>query len=388
MRFRIGITMPLELESSTAAIVPLPYFLDRNFTVPTKIKHHLWVESRGDLEFPGKKLSLGITDEGKHRLQIAVASNKLSSIAREIQVSRRDISKFWNVWDKGEQPVVGTLREVAQVARPTIVVLDGSWAMRSRWDDVLALLKQSTNVTEIVLAGEESQAYAFDTPDARKQTLKSLQRYKPNRGRNNIAALRAAWSSTIGVDNSQIVWIHGPQPFALATVTTLLRPFSRSNAPDLVDVPVLVGPNVVIDGLPLRRNIHSVPLLGENIDTFWDRVERMDSLPFDLEKGSPPANSHNTSRHLSRLWAVQSIVQGWANGEEWDDLVPIAEQYRIVSPVSGAVVLETNSQYHQAGLSAPKNNLPQTATPAVLLFLVGVVLLTAGGLLTRVRVRI
>ena len=50
-----------------------------------------------------------------------------------------------DVWDEGEQAVVGTLREVAQVSRPTTVVLDGSWAMRSRWDDVLALLKQSTN---------------------------------------------------------------------------------------------------------------------------------------------------------------------------------------------------------------------------------------------------
>ena len=129
------------------------------------------------------------------------------------------------------------------------------------------------------------------------------------------------------------------------------------------------------------------PLIGKDSSNFWKRVSRIETLPFDLVQGSPPAHAYQASRHLTRIWALQHIHQELDKGKEWDDLVPIAERYRIVSPVSGAVVLETNAQYDQAGLQAPKNNLPQTATPAVLLLLVGLVLLASGGLLTRYRVR-
>ena len=70
---------------------------------------------------------------------------------------------------------------------------------------------------------------------------------------------------------------------------------------------------------------------------------------------------------------------------DWDDLVPIAERYRVVSLVSGAVVLETNNQYVQAGLGVPEK-LPQTATPALLLLLIGSLFLITG-LLVRYRIR-
>ena len=117
-------------------------------------------------------------------------------------------------------------------------------------------------------------------------------------------------------------------------------------------------------------------------------MARIKSLPFDLVQGSPPAHAYEASRHLTRIWALQHIRQELNEGKEWDDLVWIAEHYRIVSPVSGAVVLETNAQSRQAGLQAPTNNLPQTATPTVLLWLVGLVLLLSGGLLTRYRVQV
>jgi len=385
MRFRIGISMPLELESPTEAVLPLPFFVDRNFAVPSRTRHDIWIESRGDLKFPGKNVSFDRTVEGKNRFQGWVWGTKLSSFADAIRVSRQNISTFWNTWDETDLPVVGTLQYLEPKHRPTVVVLDGSWGMKSRWDEVVNLLELATNIKKIVLAGNEVEEFEFDTPDSRDRSLKSLQQYKPDRGRDNVAALRAAWSAAIPIDDSQIVWIHAPQPYALSAGATLHRPFNRSDAPDLIDVPLHVGPNVVMEGLPVLGNIHSVPLLGQDTDTFWDRVAMIGKLPFNLEQGSVPEGGHETSKHLTRLWAVQEIHRGLVDGMDWEDLVPIAERYRVVSLVSGAVVLETNNQYVQAGLGVPEK-LPQTATPALLLLLIGPLLLIAG-LLVRYRIR-
>ena len=386
MRFRIGISVPLELDSSTQAVLPLPFFVNRTFSLPDKTRHHLWIESRGKLEFPVKSAAISLTREGKNRLEVRIPGSELPDITSAIRVSRQDISTVWNAWDDGGLPVVGTVKKTTARQRPAVVVLDGSWAMRSRWDEILDLLENGPHVRRVFLADKDVREFEFDTPESRTRTLHSLRNYEPNQGRDNVSALRTAWSTASRIADSQIIWIHAPQPYALSTTATLWRPFNRSDAPGLVDAPMMVGPNVVVDELPLLKNVHSVPMIGNDTDSFWNRVARIDTLPFDLEQGTRPENAHQTSRHLTRIWALQHIHQELDEGKEWDDLVPIAERYRIVSPVSGAVVLETNAQYDRAGLQAPKNNLPQTATPAVLLLMVGLVLLVSGGLLTRYRV--
>ena len=252
---------------------------------------------------------------------------------------------------------------------------------------MLDLLENAPHVRRVFLADKDVQEFEFETPESRTRTLQSLRQYEPNRGRDNVTALRPAWSTASRIADSQIIWIHAPQPYALSTIATLWRPFNHSDAPGLVDAPLMVGPNVVVDELPQLKSVHSVPLIGKDSDNFWKRVAQIKTLPFDLVQGSPPAHAYQASRHLTRIWALQHIHQELDEGKEWDDLVPIAEHYRIVSPVSGAVVVETNAQYDRAGLQAPTNNLPQTATPAVLLLMVGLVLLVSGGLLTRYRVR-
>jgi len=386
MRFRIGISMPLDLDSSTQAVLPLPFFVNRNFNLPDKTRHHLWIESRGILELPLEGAAVSLASDGKNRLEASISGSKLPDIASAIRVSRQDVSTVWNTWDDGELAVVGTLKKTTARQRPAVVVIDGSWAMRSRWNEVLNLLENAPHVRRVFLADKDVREFAFSTPESRTRTLHSLRNYEPNQGRDNVTALRTAWSTASRIADSQIIWIHAPQPYALSTI--LWRPFNRSDGPGLVDVPVMIGPNVLVDELPQLTSVHSVPLIGKDSDNFWKRVARIETLPFDLGQGSPPVNAHQTSRHLTRIWALQQIHQKLDEGIEWDDLVSIAEHYRIVSPVSGAVVLETNAQYREAGLQVPKNNLPQTATPALLLLMVGLVLLVSGGLLTRYRVRI
>ena len=46
MKMRLGITSPMLLNGREKATLPLPCFLERNFSIPENVRHSVWVESR------------------------------------------------------------------------------------------------------------------------------------------------------------------------------------------------------------------------------------------------------------------------------------------------------------------------------------------------------
>jgi len=73
-----------------------------------------------------------------------------------------------------------------------------------------------------------------------------------------------------------------------------------------------------------------------------------------------------TSEHLPRLWAAEQIHRWLEHGSEHErqQASELALRYRLVTPVSGAVVLETASQYEEAGLTpVDKGSVPTIPEP-------------------------
>jgi len=60
----------------------------------------------------------------------------------------------------------------------------------------------------------------------------------------------------------------------------------------------------------------------------------------------------HTSDHLARLWANDEVARIIALRDEalTDEATALAVRYQLVTPVSGAVVLETAEQYRASGL--------------------------------------
>lgn len=76
------------------------------------------------------------------------------------------------------------------------------------------------------------------------------------------------------------------------------------------------------------------------------------------------------TRYAAQLWAAREVARLTQRGER-DEALALAKRYRVVTAVSGAVVLESKEQYRQFGLEAPGAAV-QTPEPATwMLMLVG-----------------
>ena len=83
-------------------------------------------------------------------------------------------------------------------------------------------------------------------------------------------------------------------------------------------------------------------------------------------------NAGETSLHLARLWAAEEIRRLQSKREQ-AAAVNLAGLYQVVTPVSGAVVLENQQQYAQTGLTpVDAQSVPSIPEPgAMRLMLLG-----------------
>jgi hypothetical protein len=94
-----------------------------------------------------------------------------------------------------------------------------------------------------------------------------------------------------------------------------------------------------------------------------------------------------TSAHLARLWANDEVRRLIAtqDKERLEEATRLAARYQLVTPVSGAVVLETREQYNRAGLEpVDAGTVPTIPEPETVL-LVMVVLAVLSWLLYRTK---
>ena len=89
-----------------------------------------------------------------------------------------------------------------------------------------------------------------------------------------------------------------------------------------------------------------------------------------------------SSKHLARLWAYDEVLRLIA-AKKHEAAVQLAGLHQLVTPVSGAVVLETKQQFDQAGLQAvDPQSVPTVPEPGIVALLV---LALAMGVLLRWR---
>jgi len=207
--------------------------------------------------------------------------------------------------------------------------------------------------------------------------------YEFTGGRDNEPALREAISLAKEGENGAVVWVHGPQAAELASSESMLQMLERgSRRPKIYEVELVAGPNRMVEALSkadtLERGLTMTDPRTE-LPGFLKNLTAGGAEPgWEWRRTADVTAVEGTKvwDHLARLWAVER--------SESDDPErgKIAAAYQLVTPVSGAVVLETMEQFEAAGLTpvdvAATPSLPTVPEPSTsLLLLIGGVMALA-----------
>lgn len=352
MKVRVGITAPLGLSSAESATLELPRFVEVNFDSGRNLKHN--VSAEGDVSLSlgsaaGKKVLVSLDDaafQKSHSLSVtrnappgAVFAEHISDASLAI---RQTVAK-------------------AKMDRPSRVVflIDGSTPAepaRERFAKSVAEIPD-TMPFGVVFAGDAVEA--LDIASASAQTRTTAQRWLDERsfsgGQDNVPALANAWDIAAAEPDSAIVWLHAPQPEILSALSQLEQRMERANphAPRIYLAPLAAGPNRIaekLDSFRTFRNVRALTLSG--MLRSWSGNSPALAFQRDvIPAGEIPSDAIRADRHVARLWALDE-VQRLAQKPDKSDAQKLAVAAQLVTPVSGAVVLETQAQYDRHGLSA------------------------------------
>jgi hypothetical protein len=277
-------------------------------------------------------------------------------------------------------------------------VIDGAGRMDGHLDGIAAAVETLPDGVELAIllakdGVEEVLPSTRLTSDVRQKAVRRIRRLSVAGGQDNQAALNRAVELATAGAGGVIAWIHGPQPVSLDQSEKLSqhRLWQGAAMPALHDLQTEPGPNRAAEQPQFRGFLHGVP----RIDSVEDDLRRLfagwrpgaANLTYERKRlDTPPTSAPATisgSSHLVRLWADDAILAK-ARQHDRPEAVALAARYQLVTPVSGAVVLENAQQFKQAGLEpVPEATVPTIPEPSTGLLLI----LGGGALLLRQRQR-
>lgn len=369
MKIRLGITAPLLPETPANARYVYPHFTHENFGIDgdNKVEMH----ASGIENLPGFHTA---NDEEGRRLEsdIKFEPGIAPSILLPLQ---RGPGKHWVHDTRSGKYITQNIRNAAESAGKAVVVIDRSSSLAPFVNDISAALSQLPDA-RVILA---------TTREPKEISLKLLEQEKFWGGADNTLALQRAVRTAREDGRGTIVWIHGPQPILLTSIDEVNRELKQS--PDVVlwSLQLAPGRNAVLENLNLTTRVQEplitsgrVTMLASTMrklsgaESTWSAsYETSDTLPTD-------ASPTEGSLHLARLWAAYRVRELAAAGNTLDS-VQLAAKYQLVTPVSGAVVLETVQQFQDAGLTAvDKATVPTVPEPSTwALLILGAIALCA-----------
>jgi hypothetical protein len=386
MKVRIGITTPLVLDSPGRGAFQWPEFLERNFKLSPELKHAVWLESPMKISSLNSALTAS-SDAQKFSLHGNIADGSLGAV----QVDRpADTLAVWTPALVSGQIIRQRIEESSQPAASRVVlVIDGSAGMK-QWSDSLAeAIGQIPPGTELAVVMANDSVLAPAQPSRADQQMISsltnrLKRFQYSGGCDNLPALEQGWDLAATADHGAVIWIHDAQPVLLSPADSLRQRMERGGKSiPIFDLQLRPGPNRIAEQLDGLRSFKASPRLGGTLgEGFKKQFDALEGKihPLELVRDcvtNSTAAGPQVSRHIERLWAKDEAAY-LASTRRVDDASKLAAGQQLVTPFSGAVVLETKQQYAQNNLTpAAVQTVPTIPEPSTwaLLIIGGVLIL-------------
>ncbi len=349
MKTRIGITVPLAVPDArkSEALLRLPAFAEQNFSAARGLNTSVWLES----DRPALSAGAGL---------VLVQGAPLSSVQGDIpadspapapvvrlplaQPVRPVLARDNRL--HADSAILQTLEvPAAEPAFPAAIaiVIDGSARMKPHAGTLRRILEAIPPATQqyLVLASDEPESTEHSLPDG-------FLRFAGGCDNGAALGLAAKWAAAHG--HAPVLWLHAAQPLESSDLEALrqIADFSRGR---LAIHSHQFGPGAdrVSEKLADLQLIHPVPGVGDPVRDIPAAL-RGDAARWQREVVSgdaiPPGVSDGSS-HVVRLWAageIARLTQPYRKTGR-DEALELARTFQLVTPISGAVVLETAAQY-------------------------------------------
>jgi hypothetical protein len=387
IQFKIGITVPLNLQGLKQASFVLPAIVDRNFSIDKNTKHSLWFESHSPLHLNFFDHNKNVMIKNKkikpelYRLEGNISDKDLSQTQKVITAQRdpniiQSLSSFNdNEWILQRIVNIQTKKNDA-----LLILLDGSLKMAPHIDDIIISLEQ------IPLGKMVGMMIASDVPllihlkpwthHHKKNIINVLRTFKFIGGQDNAPSLAKAIKILEQYEEGEILWIHAPQGFFFnssknqieQSITRLIR------LPKISLFSLYTGSNKLVEH-PMwtfnSRTISRTHTVKNDLSLYFKSLFTTIKKPiFQRTLILSKKNAKKGSKHIARLWAknrIDTLLTKKAPSlikKNTQKAIELSINYQLVTAVSGALVLENKQQYKDNHLMpVNKNTIPTIPEP-------------------------
>jgi hypothetical protein len=402
MKIRLGVTGPLDLDSRTAGLLRLPFFVERNFEIPEQLGHGVWVESRNRLSTKHTALTVSQESQQAFTVRGTVQGAGLDEpIAVGVERDAEQVEAWVSDTRGGDAAVVRQVlvEKPVDAPRRVVIVVDGSRRMHpfaNSIADALKTLPAGVELAVLLASDEVVELAAVGPADDRtvRSAAEAIRQASYVGGCNNAPALAKAWDLAAASGNSVILWLHATQPVDLSGVEALRQRWERRpGKPLLFSAQFGGGPDLIVQRLDDLQCVRRIGRSDSPVDDvrhaikLWSDGATVPAYERSRVVGATPPAGKDGSFHVARLWAYDEILRlaGSRTVADRGQALKLAGAYQLVTPVSGAVVLETQQQFDEAGLNpVSPDSVPTVPEPETwMLIIVGLLLLVAARLIRR-----
>jgi hypothetical protein len=345
MKVQVAITEPLKLDGGNIASFGVPRFIDSNFTLAGH--HNITLRSCQKLTSGSSGIKAHDTADGDYLLAGELKEAEISNSPFAVKLD--NAVQFKSV--AARDPFSGrTIYEQLKTRNATapqhlVVVVDSSQAMKDHVKEVISAIRKipSQIETTIMLASDRESSEALSREDG----IKRLQDNTFGGGQDNLFALVKAAERAGESHGGAVLWIHGPQPgynnemYLMAPYAATPRFFEIALDDCLTDVNEFFKNHKEVG--PFTAIARTGPL-GEDLASFlskWEPGARETYMDLGSEAIVSAGNvgDHEACREVAILSAARTVQEMLSSGKT-ASAAQIGVQYHIVTPVSGAVVLE------------------------------------------------
>ncbi|MCH2175718.1 MAG: hypothetical protein MK193_08320 [Lentisphaeria bacterium] len=352
MKIRFGYTTPLVLDRSKQGHYIEPKILDRNFKYKGLNIHEVWLESDANFISRNEDFKVILRD-GVYVYHEKFESDYFDNEPNSFDVLRdKQQDDYWVVDPLNEEAYI--TQHIYQYSVDPVdkylIVVDTSQSMAKHKSLIIDQLRTMENKVDLVI-------FVAQDDGCKEISIDELVEYDFIGGRNNIYALENAVHAALEEPSSHILWLHGPQLFDFEDQYSLYNSLVRNkNDIYIKSFQFDPGVNAISSFTSLSGYFQHWRKLKSTEDDFSDFLHfYLAEIPmwcFKREKVFKQPAGEEGSKHIARLWANEYIWQEHRKygQKNYDDLVSLGASYQLVTPVTGAVVLENEQQYENAGL--------------------------------------